>query len=216
MKNRIKIYFQTLIWKMRDRTSSINSLIYKSLEVGKYVTIEKNVVINGILKKIGDGTYICSNTFIYNCEKIGKYCSIARDVAIGVGNHPTNWLLTTPLFYSKSRGIVSENLYIDTNSKKAVIIGNDVWIGTKAIILSGVKIGDGAIIAAGAVVTKDIEPYSIVGGVPAKIISYRFEKDIINKLKKINVSSLSIEYIQSKLNNIDNPLEFIDCYNRNI
>lgn len=214
MKNSIKLCIQKIIWRFKDKTSSINSLIYKSLKIGKYVIIEKNVTINGKLKTIGDGTYICSNTYIYNCEKIGKYCSIARDVSIGVGSHPTDWLLTTPLFYSKSRGLVNESIYIDNKVKKAVDIGNDVWIGTKAIILSGVRIGDGAIIAAGAVVTKDVPPYSIVGGVPAKKLSYRFEQDIINKLNDLHVSHLAVEDIERYSNYIDNPLKFIDYYNK--
>ena len=73
---------------------------------------------------------------------------------------------------------------------KGVIIGNDVWIGTRAIILSGVVIGDGAVIAAGAVVTKDIPPYAIVGGNPAKIIKYRFSDDEIKKHETILLTTM--------------------------
>ena len=69
--------------------------------------------------------------------------------------------------------------------QKKVIIGNDVWIGSHALILGGVKIGDGAVIGAGAVVTKDVPPYAVVGGVPARIIKYRFSQEIIDKLLEI-------------------------------
>lgn len=104
---------------------------------------------------------------------IGRYCSIASEVCTISGRHPTSdWVSTSPVFYSNEcqcgMSDASEKLF-DESSKKT-IIGNILWIGARAIILSGVKIGDGAIIAAGAVVTKDVEPYTIVGGVPAKPI----------------------------------------------
>ena len=84
----------------------------------------------------------------------------------------------------------------EAKSKGDIIIKDDVWIGTNAIILSGVTIGQGAIIAAGAVVTKDVPPYAIAGGNPAQIIKYRFEPEIIEKLKKFDYSKLTEEKIQ--------------------
>lgn len=116
---------------------------------------------------------------------IGRYCSIASEVCTISGRHPTSdWVSTSPVFYSNEcqcgMSYASEKLF-DESSKKT-IIGNDVWIGARAIILSGVKIGDGAIIAAGAVVTKDVEPYTIAGGVPAKPIRKRFTDEQIDAL----------------------------------
>lgn len=120
--------------------------------------------------------------------EIGRYCSIASDVYTISGRHPTtDWVSTSPVFYSDEcqcgTSYVSEKLFDESSQK--TIIGNDVWIGARAIIISGVKIGDGAVIAAGAVVTKDVEPYTIVGGVPAKPIRKRFTDEQIDALNKL-------------------------------
>lgn len=145
-----------------------------------------NCLINNevhIMKKdveIGDYTYINGGYIFF--AKIGKFCSIAFDVCLGPGEHHIDRVSTFPL---KNRVCDINNFSEDFPEPKYCIIGNDVWIGTKVTILQGVKIGNGAIIASGAVVTKDVEPYSIVGGVPAKLMKYRFSKDIIEKLQVI-------------------------------
>lgn len=131
--------------------------------------------------------------------QIGSFCSIATDVHIGDGEHPTNWLSSHPFQYGKSSfetwseldGFSVCKLPLSV-SKLAPVIGNDVWIGAGATILRGVNIGDGAIIAAGAVVTKDVEPYSIVGGVPAKHIKYRFTEHIIERLVQLQWWNMAI------------------------
>ena len=101
--------------------------------------------------------------------KVGKFCSIGGNVQILLGGeHPTEWITTYPFDVLLGGGVAK--------SKGDVIIGNDVWIGDDVMILSGVTIGDGAVIAAGSVVTKNVNPYHIVGGVPAKEIRERFER----------------------------------------
>jgi acetyltransferase-like isoleucine patch superfamily enzyme len=113
---------------------------------------------------------------------VGKYCSFAHGVkVIASGEHNYRAVANFP-FYAH---FLSEGAEKDTFSKGDVRIGNDVWIGMRATILSGVKVGDGAVIAAGAVVTKDIPPYAIVGGVPAQVINYRFSKEVISALLEI-------------------------------
>lgn len=111
--------------------------------------------------------------------KIGSFCSIANEVKIGVSEHPTHFLSTSPYFYKK---LGFREMDKEMNFVKEVVIGNDVWIGQSAFIKGGVTIGDGAVIGAYAVVTKDVPPYAIVGGSPAKIIKYRFSEEIRKEL----------------------------------
>ncbi|MFA0253058.1 CatB-related O-acetyltransferase [Vibrio breoganii] len=114
-------------------------------------------------------------------KSIGSFCSIAPHVIIAAGNHPTNFKSTSSILYNKKRGFISNNVDIPHQIAK-VTIGNDVWIASNVIILPGVKISDGAIIAAGSVVNRDVPPYSIVAGVPAKVKKYRFDQNTIESL----------------------------------
>lgn len=114
---------------------------------------------------------------------IGKYCSIANEVCLGLTQHPIDCLTTHGFIVNRKKprfeGLLDVNDNVvdfpeQTKVKPPITVGNDVWIGCRAIIMDGVSIGDGAIVAAGAIVTKDVEPYTIVGGVPAKPIGKRF------------------------------------------
>ena len=128
--------------------------------------------------RIGSFSYIGRDCFVQNAA-IGRYCSIASEVVIGPGRHPLDSFSTSPVFYRKrnvfGRKVVQEDA--DFEEYAPVIIGNDVWIGVRAVILDGVHIGDGAVIAAGAIVTRDVDPFTFVGGVPARVIGERPVKD---------------------------------------
>lgn len=135
---------------------------------------------------------------------IGKFCSIAPDSVMipSVGHIPPREyekyrVSTFPLARLKKDGW--RKTYELPNEEGLIVVGNDVWIGARAIILSGVTIGDGAIIGAGAVVTHEVPPYAVVGGVPAKIIRFRYSKDQINTLLKIGWWNWSLEKIQANL-----------------
>lgn len=123
--------------------------------------------------------------------KVGKFCSISEDVVIFLGeNHHIDWVTTYPFSAAQVRAIQSElintkNISAQPLTKGDVIIGNDVWIGRSTTIMSGVKIGDGAVIGACSVVTKNIAPYEIVAGNPAKVIRKRFDEKTIEKLLKL-------------------------------
>ena len=159
-----------------------------------------------IIKKcrIGSNTYgldyECVNSYRNDDSlTIGSYCSIARDVFfILSGEHFTHRVSTFPLKDFGEARLGSEE-YIDTKTKGPVIVGNDVWIGARATILSGVRIGNGAVIGAGSIVVNDVPPYAIVAGVPAKILRYRFNNNQINQLEKIKWWDWGEELINSRL-----------------
>lgn len=143
--------------------------------LGKNTTIGKNSIVDRFTS-IGDETFINTNCMITKAT-IGNYCSIGSNVVIGPGEH------------SLKKISLSGRFYIDTYNtltKRECEIEHDVWIGTHAIILRGVKIGTGAVVGANSVVTKDVPPYAVVVGSPAKVIKYRFNKEKILKILNSN------------------------------
>lgn len=179
-----------------DRLKSVGIIVRDPANLAKNakfvieppVTLGPTVIASST--SIGAYTYMRGGT-IHSLTKIGRFCSVAPGVEIGPGNHPTTFLSTHPFQYGASgfdfwpafKGFDHGELTVPMEvAKSAPIIGNDVWIGTRVFIPRGVTIGDGAVIAAGSVVTKDVQPYEIVGGAPAKHIRYRFEPDVIAAL----------------------------------
>jgi acetyltransferase-like isoleucine patch superfamily enzyme len=133
--------------------------------------------------------------------KIGNYCSISPGAQFLLGGeHQIDSISTYP-FKVKCFGYEYE-----AGSKGDIVVGDDVWIGTNAIICSGVKIGQGAIVAAGAVVTKEVPPYAIVGGNPAKVIKYRFDEPLRKKMLEIDVCKLFDSFSENSLDLLYAPL----------
>lgn len=193
-------------------------------EIGNNSTIENHTLImytklnghNYINKKsilykcdVGIFSYIGLNAVIYNMS-MGKFCSIGSDFHIIAGTHPTKFISTSPYFYehypvpNTVSPYCSETVYHGQVDK--VNIGNDVWIGERVTLMGGITIGDGAIIGSNALVTKDVPPYAIVGGVPAKLIRYRFSEDIIFNLLNIQWWNKDEKWLQ----------EHIDIYQKEI
>lgn len=139
------------------------------VRVSPFCVIERN-------SSIGNYSYINARSTIWSGTEIGRYCSISSGCSIGAPRHNMEWLTTMPL------EDIGEHPKYCENKIQRTIISNDVWIGANAVIKAGLHIGNGAVIGAGAVVTKDVPDYAIVAGVPAKIIRYRFDQEQIHKL----------------------------------
>ncbi|HEU0072184.1 MAG TPA: CatB-related O-acetyltransferase [Alphaproteobacteria bacterium] len=137
--------------------------------------------------KIGRYSGIAKDGFFAR-GTMGSFCAIGSRVAINPFNHPVDWLSVNEFqYHPRSFDWVEEYNQIDRLERtpdmfEPVTIGNDVWIGHNVNVMAGVTVGDGAILGAGSVVTKDVPPYAVVGGVPAKIIRYRFEDSVIERL----------------------------------
>jgi acetyltransferase-like isoleucine patch superfamily enzyme len=132
--------------------------------------------------RIGRFTYVGRQSYL-NLVATGAFCSIGPEVLAGLGEHPVDLATTAPAFYSTRRQCGATFAPADCfPERKPVVIGNDVWLGARAFLRDGVTIGDGAIVAAGAIVTHDVPPYAIVGGTPARLIRYRFAETVIARL----------------------------------
>lgn len=173
-----------------DKSSYIHETVkLDNINICGNVCIGEGTVISGGVNIFADSNLIIGkynsingpntdfHSMIYPVT-IGNFNSIARNVSIQEYNHKTNLLSS----YSINKNIFKSNYRDDYTSKSSIQIGNDVWIGSHSIILSGAKIGNGVIIAANSVVYGEIPDYAIVAGSPAKIIKYRFTKEIINEL----------------------------------
>ena len=197
---KIKYYISKCIKKIVG-VPSINSCnVHKTAKIGEYSAITKC--------NIGKYSYIGDNSNV-TYANIGNFTSISSYCAIGGGAHPIDWVSTSPVFTSH-RSILRFNFAKhEFNPYKIVEIGNDVWIGAHCMIKSGVKIADGAIIGMGSVVTKDVGPYEIWAGNPAKLIRKRFDDEIISALLETqwwNCNDDELYKIADKFNNVD---EFI-------
>ena len=154
---------------------------------------------------VGKATYGNLNIKVYDKKakiKIGNYCSIADNVVFLVGGeHDYKRISTFPfqsLIYKQKT---------KKNEKNDIVVDDDVWIGFRSTILSGVHIGQGAIVAAGSVVTKDVPPYAIVGGVPAKVLKYRFSHELIAELLKVDYGKLTEAMVREHIDDLYSKLE---------
>ncbi|MCR6655362.1 MAG: hypothetical protein NVV63_05970 [Opitutus sp.] len=182
------------------RAAGIRTSAELTIRKNTEVRFEAPIVVLGALKitrkaRIGACTYFRSG-IIESVRSIGRYCSFGPDINIGELNHPVTWLSTSSFQYNRKRftwfkPFAGFQLTPKTKeeireiNKRPPTIGNDVWVGAKAQILRGVTVGDGAIIGGGAFVNRDVAPYEIVGGIPAKHIKFRFPEDIRAELLEL-------------------------------
>lgn len=188
---------------------------YHNCDFEGYNVINNDCIVSNA--SLGYASYIGRNTRAINV-KIGRYCSIGANMEISTYTHPTQkFVSTAPCFFSmgKQCGMTYvdhqkfDEALMPPDEEYSVIIGNDVWIGKNVTIIGGHKIGDGAVLATGCVVTKDVPPYSVVAGVPAKIIKYRFTEEQINKLMDIKWWNRDREWIANHSDCFDDIERFL-------
>lgn len=195
MNHFVKGWFKNLTNKKISNFAFVSStnIISKCAKINRFVKIKHS--------EVGNYSYIGPNCDITNTT-IGRFCSIADNCRIGTASHTLNNISSSPIFTLKNNATdtiwVKESIK-HNNEVKPVKIGNDVWIATHVIIKDGITIGNGAIIGAGAVVVKDVPPYAIVGGVPAKVIKYRFEQPVIDKLLELQWWNASDEKLKNNI-----------------
>lgn len=169
--------------------------------------------------KIGSGSQLVNTTMGkysycgYDCMLInvviGSYCSLASKIEIGGARHPIEWVSTSPVFNDSNAIIKYKYSIHHYDENRITTIGNDVWIGSGVIIKEGVKIGNGSIVAMGSIVTKDIPPYEIWGGNPAKFIRKRFSDEIIAELQNIEWWDFSEEKLKQLAVFVDDIEKFL-------
>ena len=140
---------------------------------------------------------------------IGAFSSIADGVIISGGRHPMEWAGMSPVFYSGRDSVKAKFSTFERDPIKRTQIGSDVWIGRSAMVMEGVSVGHGAVVGAGSVVTKDVPPYAVVAGNPARLIRYRFDEDTCIELLATRWWDLSDEHISEIAHHVKSPQKFV-------
>ena len=198
-------YFSKAIKKLRCSAIK-NSKIHRTSKIESGSSI-----VNVFMDKYSFCGYNCE---IFNCE-IGSYCSIANNVVIGGAMHPIKWVSMSPVFYEGRDSVKKKFAHYTREIDKMTIIEHDVWIGQNVLIKQGVRIGIGAIIGMGSVVTKDVEPYTIVAGNPAKEIKKRFDEITINRLLASKWWELNDKEISKYSPYFIDPAKFLAIFEKN-
>jgi acetyltransferase-like isoleucine patch superfamily enzyme len=213
-KNPVTIWFRWLFFKLywerkyANQNLSIGYLAkFINCQFGRFNTLYPEVILSNVT--LGDFTYVAERSRLTNTV-FGKYSSVGPEVLSGLGMHPSrDFVSTHPIFFSTLKqaqiSFVADSYF---NEFSPIKIGNDVWIGARAIIMDGITIGDGAIVAAGAVVTKDVPSYAIVGGVPAKVLRYRFDEKEIKYLMEFKWWDRDVRWLRINATKFHNIQEF--------
>ena len=188
------------------------SSIVRDSHLGSWTDVGPRTYI--VESAFGDYSYAAGDVMIIY-SKVGKFCSIASHVRINPGNHPMDRVTQHHCTYRRVQYHFSDcddEAFFGWRRAAKCTIGHDVWIGSAAIVLPGVQIGTGAVVGAGAVVTKDVAPYEIVGGVPAKLIRKRFADDVIAKLMQIAWWDWDRQTLEARFHELGDIHTFLEKY----
>jgi acetyltransferase-like isoleucine patch superfamily enzyme len=198
-------YFSSVL-RFKNATIQPNAYVNSDCTLGHSVRVYQNAVVTNTA--IDSYSYIGGYSKIKNCS-IGRFCSIGQNVQIGLGIHPTTLISTYPGFYStKASGATAISRKDLTEEYKLTRIGHDVWVGNNAIILDGVSLGNGAVVGAGAIVTRDVPAFAIVVGSPAKVVRYRFNAETIEVLEAFEWWSKDIEFLRANCDSFSSEEAF--------
>lgn len=204
--------------KMSIAINFLMRLIFKLFKKLRLVAV-RNSTVHPTAKLESGTTFYNSNidrhSFCgYDCDvyyaDIGGFTSIANGVILGGGHHPMEWVGMSPVFYEGRDSVKAKFATHKRDPVKRISIGHDVWIGRSVVVLSGINIGNGAVIGAGSIVTKSVPPYAIVGGNPAKILRYRFDPSTISRLEASEWWFLPEERLYELGDYFNNPEKFLD------
>lgn len=219
LKNPVTLWLKWLLsklyWELKFKSQylSIGYLAqFTNCRFGNFNTLYPKVRLSNVT--LGDFTYVAEKSRLTNTS-IGKFSCIGPEVIAGLGKHPSrDFVSTHPIFFSCRKqaqiSFVSDS-YFDEYAP--INIGHDVWVGARALIMDGVTIGDGAIVAAGAVVTKDVPAYAIVGGVPAKVLRYRFDQVEIDYLADFKWWDKDVNWLRENAFKFHNIQELMELNN---
>lgn len=202
------------IKKLTHKNIAINAIWDKKSKFTDYTHLKRGARL--VNSTVGKYSRIGINCKIVNTT-VGNFTAIGEDTVAGLGQHPTNYLTYHSIFYKKGNWGWHDDWvkYPEGfQENKPITIGNNVWIGTRVVIMDGVTVGDNSIIASGAIVTKDVPPYSIVGGVPAKVIKTLFDEEMRKRLDEIQWWNLPDEEITRCIDLFHIPNPTVEDVNR--
>ena len=202
----VKSYIKGVILRKKFPTSVIyaGASVDQTSVLGEYSVLFRDVAL--INSNLGAYSYVQSCSVVCNAQ-IGRFCSVASNVSIGLANHPTHMVSSSPVFYDNTQPLpkflINSCIYSETQAR--TIIGADVWIGQGVMIKAGATIGVGAVIGAGSIVTKDIAPYVIAAGNPCRTIRLRFSKEICQELLDTRWWELDVTKLRELAQYFDDP-----------
>lgn len=195
--------------KLRDHNVESRDVSFRA-RIGRRSIVRKDAYL-GRDVSLGDFSYVSGPRTYVEAAQIGRFCSIARQTVIGVSGKDMGRVTTHDFITAPEYGGLTKTLRMP-NQKPAPVIGNDVWIGIGAVIMRGVTIGDGAVIGANSVVTRDVSPYSVVGGNPTRHLRDRFPREQIDALLRICWWDWSPEVLAARVPEFFDISRFIEVY----